>query len=204
MLVIGITGGIASGKSTIARLLARRGIPVVDADQVARRVVRAGSPALAEIKSAFGTQVIGPDGRLDRSALAEIVFSSPTSRKRLERITHPRILRAIARRLAAIRNRPQPPPVAAAVIPLLYEVAACDLVDRVIVAWTSPQEQLRRLISRDRLSPAQARQRIKSQMPLDRKKALADFVVDTSGTFENTERQLDRILNRIAKGDRPR
>jgi len=195
MRVLGLTGGIGSGKSMVAQTFAELGAVVIDADQLAREVVEPGQPALQEIATAFGRDVLLSDGRLDRSKLAGIIFADPAERARLDAITHPRIR---ARMDQEIKARRSGPGVLIVDIPLLYESARTHSVERVIVVWVDPQTQLRRIRRRDGLSAEAARQRIAAQMPLDAKRARADHVIDNSGSREDTRRQVEAIYHLYA------
>jgi len=195
MRVLGLTGGIGSGKSMVGQIFARLGAVVIDADQLAREVVEPGQPALQEIATAFGRDVLLSDGRLDRSKLAGIIFADPAERARLDAITHPRIR---ARMDEEIKARRSGPGVLIVDIPLLYENDRTHSVERVIVVWVDPQTQLRRIRRRDGLSAEAARQRIAAQMPLDAKRARADHVIDNSGSREDTRRQVEAIYHLYA------
>jgi len=189
--IIGLTGGIASGKSTVARMLAELGAPVVDADALARRVVEPGQPAFDDIVAEYGRDVLLPDGAIDRKKLADIVFGDDARRRRLNVITHPRIAAASRAEVAAHA--------AAGANVVIYEAALLvengihRTLDGLIVVACSPEEQLRRLMARDGLDEAAARARIAAQLPLAEKLAAATFVVDTSGPFDDTRRQVERV-----------
>ncbi len=195
MKVLGLTGGIGSGKSMVLSMFANLGAEVIDADQLAREVVEPGQPALEEIATAFGRDMLMPDGRLDRGKLARIIFADPVARARLNAITHPRIRERMATEMALRGSRPG---LLIVDIPLLYENDRSDTVESVIVVWVDAKTQLRRLTERDGLTPDEARQRIAAQMPLDEKRARADLVVDNSGSRENTRRQVEVIYRRFA------
>jgi dephospho-CoA kinase len=195
MRILGLTGGIGSGKSMVAQMFARLGAAVVDADQLAREVVEPGQPALQEIAATFGPEVLLPDGRLDRARLAGIIFADPAERAKLDAITHPRIR---ARMNEEIEARRSGPGVLVVDIPLLYENDRVDTVEKVIVVWLDPPTQLRRLRQRGGLSAEAARQRISAQMPLDAKRARADHVIDNSGELDDTRRQVEAIYRRYA------
>lgn len=188
MRVLGLTGGIGSGKSMVAQMFARLGAVVVDADQLAREVVEPGQPALQEIAATFGPDMLLPDGRLDRPKLAGVIFANPAERAKLDAITH---LRIRARMDEEIKVRQSVPGVLIVDIPLLYENERTKSVEKVIVVWVDPQTQLRRIRQRDGLSDEAARQRIAAQMPLDAKRARADHVIDNSGSREDTQRQVE-------------
>ena len=195
MKVLGLTGGIGSGKSMVASMFAQLGADVIDADRLAREVVEPGQPALKEIATAFGTDILLPDGRLDRGKLARIIFADPVARGMLNAITHPRIRERMDAEISARRSRAG---VLVVDIPLLYENDRTRTVETVIVVWVDPKTQLRRLQERDGLSVEEARQRIAAQMPLDEKRARAEVVIDNSGSREKTRRQVKAVYRRYA------
>jgi dephospho-CoA kinase len=195
MRVLGLTGGIGSGKSAVGLMFAQLGADLVEADQLARDVVEPGQPALSEIADAFGSDILRPDGRLDRSKLATIIFADPAARARLNAITHPRIKERMDAEVAA---RSSQPGILILDIPLLYENDRDRAVERVIVVWVDEQTQLRRLQERDGLSAEEARRRVGAQMPLDEKRARADHVVDNTGSREQTRAQVEAIYQRYA------
>lgn len=176
--VLGLTGGIATGKSTVAGEFRRLGCPVVDADEVAREIVEPGRPALRQIASAFGSSVIRADGSLDRKALGDIVFNDSAKLAQLNAIDHPYLRAAIQDALAAAKATGAP--VVVGEIPLLYETHYEAEFDGVAVVTLPPNMQLERLMARDGLTQAQAQARIKAQMPLADKIARADFLIDNS------------------------
>lgn len=190
---LGLTGGIACGKSTIADLLVRRGAILIDADQLAREVVEPGSPVLEEVARHFGQAVLKEDGSLDRKRMGEIIFANPGLRKRLEEVLHPPIRRLIQERMAKAEHS-HPGRLVVVDIPLLYESGMKDLVSEVMVVYIPKELQLERLMKRDSLTREQVEQRLSAQMPIEEKKGLADFVIDNSGTIEQTERQIDEFL----------
>jgi dephospho-CoA kinase len=187
--VVGLTGGIASGKSTVGRAFAALGVPVVDADQLAREVVAPGTDGLAEIARTFGPGVLLADGSLDRKALGAIVFHDAALRQKLNAITHPRIALASAERMKALAALGTPY--------LLYEAAlivengAYKTMNGLVVVKADEATQLARLMSRDQLSEAEAQARIASQAPLAHKLAVADYVIDNSHS-------LDALHERVA------
>src|SRR5260370_34618497 len=195
MRVLGLTGGIGSGKSMVASMFSQLGADVIDADQLAREVVEPGQPALEEIATAFGRDILLPDGWLNRGKLARIIFANPVARGTLNAITHPRIRERMDAEIAAHALRPG---VLVADIPLLYENNRTRAGETVIVVWVDPKTQLRRLQERDGLSVEEARQRIAAQMPLDEKRARADVVIDNSGSRDNTRRQVEAGYRRYA------
>jgi dephospho-CoA kinase len=197
MRVLGLTGGIGSGKSLVARIFNDLGAEVIDADQLARDVVEPGQPALREIADAFGADVLLPDGRLNRSRLGTIIFADPAARARLNAITHPPIRQRMAEEVAVRRGRQG---VVILDIPLLYENARLDLVEAVVVVWVDPATQLRRLTERDRFSVEDAQRRIDSQMSLDEKRKRADHVIDNSGSPDATQRQVEAVYRQYLPG----
>ena len=195
MRVLGLTGGIGSGKSSVTQMFKQLGAEVIDADQFARDVVEPGQPALAEIVSTFGRDILLSDGRLDREKLGRIIFADAAARSTLNAITHPRIRERMEAEVEERRGRPG---LLLLDIPLLYENSRTSLVEKVIVVWVDLKTQLRRLTGRNRLSIEQAQQRIASQMPLDQKRARADIVIDNSGGLEDTRRQVEKIYRQFA------
>ncbi|MFP4597680.1 MAG: dephospho-CoA kinase [Persicimonas sp.] len=201
-VIVGLTGGIASGKSTVAAMLEDLGTPVIDADQIAREVVEPGEPALEEIREAFGEEVIDEDGALDRPALGEVVFGDANARKRLEAITHPRIGQRMMERANELREADHRWVVYDAA--LIVENGMHRWLDSLIVVAADPEVQLDRLLARDDISAEQAQSRIDSQMPLEDKITVADYVVDNNGTLEDTRRQVEDIHTQIDEAVRTR
>ncbi|TMD65169.1 MAG: dephospho-CoA kinase [Chloroflexi bacterium] len=195
MRVLGLTGGIGSGKTMVGTMFTELGAELIDADQLAREVVEPGQPALEEIVTSFGRDILRPDGRLDRRKLAGIVFADASARARLNAITHPRIRERMDAAIAARRDRAG---VLIVDIPLLFENARTGVVEKVIVVWVDPRTQFRRLIERGGLTEEEARRRIGAQMPLDEKRGLADHVIDNRGTPAETRRQVEAIFRRYA------
>jgi dephospho-CoA kinase len=189
MRMIGLTGGIATGKSLVASMLAERGATVIDADALAREVVQPGEPALAEVVERFGAGVLQPDGALDRARLGAIVFADPEARRDLERITHPRIAALMQQRTAGAVA--QGAPVVVLDIPLLFEGERERSLDGVLLVYAPVEVQLERLRSRDGIDAAAARQRLDAQLPIEEKRSLATWIIDNSGDLESTRRQVD-------------
>lgn len=189
---IGLTGGIASGKSTIAKMLIERGALLVDADQVAREVVLPGEPSLEAIASTFGQAVLEADGSLNRKALGEIVFRDKASLAKLEAITHPAIRTRMQQRIHTYKEQ-FPERLVVADIPLLYETGQQNLYDGIMVVYVPVEIQKMRLMERNHLSEEEASRRIALQMDIEQKRKNADWVIDNSGTLAETERQLDEF-----------
>ena len=192
VLILGITGNIASGKSTISKELARRGAVVVDADQLAREVVESGSSALKKIVKLFGTEVLQKDGDLDRDRLGQMVFADIKVRAMLNRIIHPEIAKKSTEQLQQLKQRTDIPLIVYEA-PLLFEVGAETRVDKVLVVEIDPEEQLKRLRARDGSDEVSAQQRIAAQMSQQQKIDRADFVIDNSGTVAETLQQIDLL-----------
>jgi len=192
LLILGVTGGIASGKTTVSRMLAERGAPAIDFDLLAREVVAPGQPAFQEIVDFFGQGIVGEDGALDRKRLSGIVFRDPDQRRVLEGMTHPRILTAFISQIRRLAEK-DPNGIVQAVIPLLFETRLEPLVHKVLVVYVSPQTQIARLMERDRISREEAHRIIDAQMPIDQKAARGDFVVHNEGTLEETRREVDAL-----------
>jgi dephospho-CoA kinase len=184
-LLVGLTGGLATGKSTVSAILTSLGCVVLDADVLARDVVEPGQPALATIAAEFGPDVLGPDGRLDRKRLGAIVFADPARRKRLEAITHPAIRDRFLARVAELQARGYEGLVVWDA-PVMIESGNYQNMDRLIVVITDAATQRARALARDG-DPADAERRIASQMPLAEKAKLADYVIDNSGDRAATE-----------------
>jgi dephospho-CoA kinase len=185
---IGLTGGIGSGKSTVSRLLAGHGAVIVDADAIAREVVEPGTPGLAAVVDAFGPEVLAPDGSLERPALAAVVFGDPEARRRLDAIVHP-LVRARATEVAAAA-----PPGAVVVhdVPLLVETGQAAAYDLVLVVEADPDTRVARLVQRG-LTAEDARARMAAQATDEQRRAVADVVLDNSGTPDELEAQVDRL-----------
>lgn len=182
--VVGLTGGIGSGKSTVARLFREQGVPVVDADQIARDVVEPGTDGLEAVVEAFGDGVLDPYGRLDRKRLGERVFVDEAARKKLEGILHPRIGAASMARFAELAQREHPYAIYEAA--LLVENGIHRTMQALVVVSASEEKQIARVMARDGLDEAAARQRIAAQLPLADKVAVADYVIDNDGPLEAT------------------
>jgi dephospho-CoA kinase len=190
-MLIGLTGGIACGKTTVAQMLTGRGATVIDADQIARHVVRPGSAGLGAIMASFGAEVRGADGTLDRPRLGAIVFADPQARKRLEAITHPLIAAESMRRLSEALG--DNPPLVVYDAALLVESGRADQFRPLVVVKTSRESQIARLMSRDGLDRSAAESRLSSQMDVEAKAAVADHVIDNSGTLAETEQQVEQL-----------
>ncbi|MFZ2504198.1 MAG: dephospho-CoA kinase [Nocardioides sp.] len=188
---VGLTGGIGAGKSSVASLLRELGAYVIDADAVARDVVEPGQPALAEIATAFGAEVLGPDGRLDRGALASVVFSDPARLRELEAITHPRI----AARVAELAEVAPPGVLVVYDHPLLVETGQAGDFDALIVVDVPVETQVRRLVEQRGMTEVDARARIGAQASRAQRLALATYVIDNTGTQEDLRRRATEVFS---------
>jgi dephospho-CoA kinase len=194
MLRVALTGGIGTGKSYVADRLATAGVPVVDADRLAREVVAPGTPALAAIAARFGSAVLDEQGALRRNGLAAIVFADARAREDLEAIVHPAVRRGID---AFFAELPPMTDLAVADIPLLFETNRAADFDAVVVAACPPEMQVARVMARDGVAEEAVRQRMAAQLPIEAKVRRADYVIDTSGSFQDTDAAVDRVLDEL-------
>ncbi|MER2262270.1 MAG: dephospho-CoA kinase [Psychrobacillus sp.] len=191
-MIIGLTGSIASGKSTVSNMLKEMGYPIIDADLVARIVVEKGTNALQKITEVFGEGILTPDGELNRPKLGERIFSSPAQRKQLNDIMHPAIRAEMMRQKEDMIQAGHP--VIIMDIPLLFESKLQSYVDKIIVVTVSEETQLKRLMARNNYSMEEAKARIHSQLPLSIKEKGADAVIYNNSSLESTREQLEKIL----------
>ncbi|MBX7186961.1 MAG: dephospho-CoA kinase [Vicinamibacteria bacterium] len=194
---VGITGSIASGKSTVARRLKDRGIPVIDLDKVGHEVLRKRHEAFEPVVAAFGEGILGDDGEIDRKKLGAVVFADPAARERLNAIMHPRIRDEEARRIAAMAEAGET--AVATEAALLIESGQKQRFDFFVVVGCAPEIQIARLMKRDHCSEEEAKRRIASQLSFEEKKAHADWVIDTSGEKEHTFAETDRLVDEIKR-----
>jgi dephospho-CoA kinase len=196
MLKVGLTGGIASGKSTVARAFGEMGAHVLDADRIARDLVTPGSPALALIVEAFGREVLHPDGTLNRGALGAVVFADAGKRRLLEGILHPLILAEIDRRIGEL-ERADPQGLAVVEAALILELGRQERFDAIVVVWAEEEQQRRRMMLRDKLSAEEAGRRLAAQMPLAEKCRRADLVVDNSRDLAAGRADAERVYGEL-------
>jgi dephospho-CoA kinase len=194
--IVGLTGGIAAGKSVVARRLAELGAVHVDADAIAREVVQPGTPGLDAIERRFGDTVIAPDGTLDRAALGAIVFADADARADLNRITHPAVWRR-SREIFAAAEAADPDAIVIYDVPLLAEGTRASEFDRIIVVHADREERLRRLTELRRMAPEEAARRIDAQATDVERLAIADDVIDANGTLEQTLQATDALWERL-------
>jgi len=200
MLRVGLTGGIGSGKSTVSGILRGLGARIIDADVLAREVLEPGKQAFIETICLFGKRVLGSDGRIDRKALANIVFADPDKRKLLEGIVHPKVFEEEARIAASIEEA-EPGAVVFFDAALLIEAGAHSRMDRVVLVWCRPETQLERLVKRCGMSRADALLRLNAQMPLEEKKRYATHIIDNDGGLDETVRQVHALYRELKQVD---
>jgi dephospho-CoA kinase len=191
---VALTGGIASGKSHVLAAFAARDVPTIDADLLAHAVVAAGTPAAQAIERRFGHEIVGDDGEINRRKLGAVVFSDAGARRDLEAIVHPAVYSAIRRWFEML---PANTPLAVADIPLLYETGHDSDFDVVVVAACEPEEQIRRVMTRDDLTEPEARSRVAAQLPIGEKISRADYVVWTTGTQEATSKRVGEVAEEL-------
>ena len=198
MIVAGLTGGIATGKSTVSAFLEQAGAVIVDADKIARHVVRKGQPAWQKIVDAFGSSILLPDGELDRSRLGDIIFNDPDQKRILNRIVHPEVGSETAVQLAEIEKN-HPEGLVILDVPLLIESGMNAGLSEIIVVVIPESLQIERLMLRDNLSREKALARIRSQMPIDEKRKYATRLIDNSGSREDTRRQTMDVYRQLTR-----
>lgn len=190
MKIIGLTGGIASGKSTVASFLKELGAYVIDADQVAREIVRPEGSAYQDIVREFGEGILNTNGEINRGKLGEIIFRNPSAREKLNEITHPRVYQEINKKIEE-RKKEDPTGIIVLEIPLLIETGMTETVDEVWLAALPEELQIKRLIERNGYTKEEAEDRIKSQMPLNEKRKFAHRIIDTAGALQDTRSQVN-------------
>ena len=197
MLLVGLTGGIAAGKSLVSEILRGLGAYIIDADKIARQVVEPEKPAWLEIVKFFGRDIINKDKTINRKRLGEIIFNDPVKKRKLEEIVHPKVIEE-ENRLVKEYGRKNPNGIVIIDAALLIEAGSHKRVDKLIVVYADKETQFKRLSERDRLSRADAEKRTASQLPLDKKVKMADFVIDNSKGIEETRRQTIDIFNKLS------
>lgn len=200
MFTIGLTGGIGSGKSTVAQWFAKHGVPVLDADKTVHRLLQADSSTISKLVHEFGPEILGENGEINRSKLGIRIFCEEDARKRLERIVHPRVVECMKDEQAAFRDTGAK--FCVWDVPLLIEAGFEKFVDEVWVVWVPRDLQILRVLARDKLSLAEVEARIAAQGSLDEKRQQADVVIDNSGSELETERQLEEIWEKLMVNNR--
>jgi len=194
-VVIGLTGGIASGKSTVSNMLKNLGIWVVDADQISREVVEVGKPAYQQILSVFGDEILHQDKTINREKLGAIIFGDHSKREQLNKIVHPAVRKEMLNGVEEEKAKNSKAVVLD--IPLLFESKLTHMVDKTILVYVDEKTQLKRLMKRNGYTEKEAKMRIESQLPLHTKKDLSDEIIDNNGGIEQTEKQLHEILKKL-------
>lgn len=194
---IGLTGGIGSGKSTVTALLRRRGVPVLDADEIVRELQRPGAEGLSRLVEAFGPGILEPSGELDRAALGRLVFADQEARRRVEAILHPLVRERMAAQQAAAEARGAG--IVVHDIPLLFEAREPSSFDATVLVYAPPEVQRKRLIELRGMTPADAEARIRAQLPMAEKRRRATYVIDNTGSLEQLESEVDRVWAEIAR-----
>ena len=197
-ILLGVTGGVASGKTTVARMIEDLGAPTIDFDLLSRVVVEPHKPAWKEIIAYFGKQVLLADKTLDRDKISQIVFREPAKRKKLEGFIHPRIFHEFARQVKEVAAK-DPPAIIQVVVPLLFEAQMKLFFHKILLVYIPQAMQAERLIKRDRISMEMAANILKAQWPIEEKKAYADFVIDNSGTLKETRRQVGEVWRKLKR-----
>jgi len=195
MLRVGLTGGIACGKSTVAAILREYGIIVIEADLLAHKLIEPGHVAYVDVVREFGKGVLNADGMVDRAKLGAIVFANPGKLERLNQIVHPHVIDAAERRMAELA-RQEGSAVAVVEAALLIEAGYAERFDRLVVVWCRPEQQRERLLARG-LTPAQVEQRISAQMPIEQKRRMATDEIDCSGSLASTRQQVEQLAARL-------
>jgi dephospho-CoA kinase len=195
-LLLGVTGGIASGKTTVANFFEDLGAAIIDFDIIARQVVEPGTPCFGEIVEFFGEKIVDRYGHLDRKRLSGIVFEDERKRKKLEGILHPRIFDIFISRTHEITKK-DPAAIIQAVIPLLFEVGLQHLVHKTLVVYVPRERQIERLIKRDKITGDQAANILKAQLPIDEKAGMADFVINNENSLDETRRQVEELWHKL-------
>lgn len=198
MLIVGLTGGYASGKNTVAKMFVELGAVLIDADKLARKVVEPGKPAWKGIVAHFGERILLENKEIDRKALAKLIFEDEVEREILNSLVHPRVLEEELREIDEIREK-KPDAIVILNVPLLIESGHFNYCDRVVVVNVNEEAHIKRLVERDGFSREEAVRRISAQMPLSEKVKYADYLIDNSGSIENTERQVREVFKFLKK-----
>lgn len=198
MLIVGLTGGYASGKSTVAGMFVKSGAILIDADRLAREVVEPGKPAWSEIVAHFRDGILLENKEIDRKALGEIVFRNKEERERLNAIVHPKVLERELEAIDDIRER-KPDAIVILSVPLLIESGHFNYCDKIVVVNVDEETNIKRLMERDGFTREEAIRRISAQMPLSEKVSYADFIIDNSGSIEDTKRQVKEVFSSLRR-----
>ena len=197
MIKVGLTGGIASGKSVVADMFQEKGAFIIDADKVAHEVIEPNEPAWEEIVKHFGKDILNPAGKIDRVKLAAKVFNDKKSLKKLNSIVHPRVAERFSVILSELKKKSKPPEVIVYDVPLLIEAEMHKMVDTVVLVYVSTEKQIERLQNRNGFSLKEAEERLAAQMPLEEKKTFADYIINNECTLSETQKQVDEFWSVI-------
>ena len=197
MIKLGLTGGIASGKSAVAGMFQHKGAFIIDADKIAHEVIEPDKPAWEEIVARFGKEILSTEGLIDREKLAAKVFKDESSLKELNAIVHPRVSERFSEIARELKEKNRPPEVVVYDVPLLIEAGMHKMMDAVVVVSTDREKQKERLQNRNGFSEAEAEERLAAQMPLEEKKTYADYIINNEGTLSNTQKQVDEFWSVI-------
>ncbi len=196
-LIVGLTGGIATGKSTVSRMFSEKDIPVLDADRYAKAELAQDTPSYEALVELLGEEILTPSKEINRNKLARRIFKDASMRQKVNDIIHPRVKRRMKREIEHLEKSGEP--IVVLDVPLLFETDFHELVDVSVLVYARQKDQIDRLVAREKIDESYARQKIKAQMPLSRKRELADFVIDNSKSILDTRKSFDRVLNRIKK-----
>jgi len=195
--LIGLTGGIATGKSTVSEMFRSEGIPVIDADEIAKEEIKKGKDAHKEIHALFGDEILAPDGEINRNKLARKIFFDIAARKKINAIVHPRVKRIVMNEVKHLEDYDTP--LIVLDVPLLFETDFHKLVDISVLVYARRKDQIERLVARENISEDYARKKIRAQMPLSKKRELADHVIDNSKNIIETRKSFQRVLKKIRR-----
>lgn len=198
MLKVGLTGGIASGKTTVAEMFRARGCRVLNADQIAHNLIQPGQPAYDEIVRAFGPDILAPNAAIDRRRLGQRVFADQNGLERLNQIVHPRVVGALDAEFARLAAK-DPAGIVLLEAALLIEARYHRQLDKLVVTWCRPEQQVERLLKNAELTRAEAEQRVVAQLPQDEKRRQADYDIDCSGSLQATEEQVEKVLGELRR-----
>lgn len=201
MLNVGLTGGIACGKSTVAKMFVKSGAHLIDFDLLAHQVQEPGKTAWQEVIKIFGKEILRPDGKIDRVKLGNIVFTDKIKLTKLNKIVHPFVYREWQARLQKLCKK-EKHAIVLSDIPLLFEGKKQHLFDLTMLVLIAPEEQIHRLMARDHISREEAEKRLKSQMPIDKKTALADIIIDNKGSISQTEKNVNKVWRELLKREK--
>jgi len=193
--IIGLTGGIATGKSTVSKMFEEQGVPVIDTDLIAKKQLQKGKPAYKEILALCGEDILAPNGDINRNKLAKTIFSDKTIRQKVNAIVHPKVKKIVKTEIKHFEDLDEP--FVLLVVPLLFETDFYKLVDISVLVYARKKDQVERLIARENIDEAYAKQKIKAQLPLSKKREMADYVIDNSKNIMETRKSFQRVFKKI-------